>query len=85
MKIGWRLPRGRRIGHVPHQFHAPAIQVYRRSRYETGAGCSLLAPCRRPILIATKHMLFRGQDTNLRVRVRFVERLEGESVDIRFG
>src|SRR5260370_38110855 len=23
----------------------------------------LLAPCRRPILIATKHMLFRGQDT----------------------
>jgi hypothetical protein len=26
--------------------------------------CSLLAPCRRPILIATKHMLFRGQDTN---------------------
>ena len=26
--------------------------------------CSLLAPCRRPILIATKHMLFRGQDTS---------------------
>jgi len=25
----------------------------------------LLAPCRRPILIATKYMLFRGQDTNL--------------------
>jgi hypothetical protein len=25
---------------------------------------SLLAPCRRPILIATKYMLFRGQDTN---------------------
>jgi hypothetical protein len=23
----------------------------------------LLAPCRRPILTATKHMLFRGQDT----------------------
>ena len=26
--------------------------------------CALLAPCRRPILIATKDMLFRGQDTN---------------------
>src|ERR1700678_942117 len=25
--------------------------------------CSLLAPCRRPILIATKAMLFMGQDT----------------------
>ena len=24
---------------------------------------SLLAPCRRPILIATKYLLFRGQDT----------------------
>src|ERR1700726_3118408 len=26
--------------------------------------CSLLAPCRRPILIATKGMLFRRQDTS---------------------
>ncbi|HXM02851.1 MAG TPA: hypothetical protein VN939_09635, partial [Chthoniobacterales bacterium] len=25
--------------------------------------CALLAPCRRPILIATKAMLFMGQDT----------------------
>jgi hypothetical protein len=25
--------------------------------------CALLAPCRRPILIATKAMLFIGQDT----------------------
>src|ERR1700736_5540991 len=25
--------------------------------------CSLLAPCRRPILIATIYLLFRGQDT----------------------
>jgi hypothetical protein len=25
--------------------------------------CALLAPYRRPILIATKYMLFRGQDT----------------------
>src|SRR5271165_2253957 len=28
--------------------------------------CSLLAPCRRPILIATIYLLFRGQDTRLR-------------------
>src|SRR5207244_2721924 len=27
--------------------------------------CSLLAPCRRPILIATIYLLFRGQDTSL--------------------
>ncbi len=26
--------------------------------------CALLAPCMRPILIATKAMLFMGQDTN---------------------
>ena len=26
--------------------------------------CALLAPCRRHILIATKGMLFRGQDTS---------------------
>src|ERR1700737_1836550 len=25
--------------------------------------CSLLAPCRRPILIATIYLLFRGRDT----------------------
>jgi hypothetical protein len=28
--------------------------------------CALLAPCRRPILIATKAMLFMGQDTRIR-------------------
>ena len=28
--------------------------------------CALLAPCRRPILIATKDMLFRGQGTRHR-------------------
>src|ERR1700731_4413779 len=28
--------------------------------------CSLLVPCRRPILIATKDMLFRRQDTKCR-------------------
>ena len=35
---------------------------------QTGAGCSLAPvrlgpPCRRPILIATKYLVFRGQDT----------------------
>src|ERR1700676_4451785 len=27
--------------------------------------CSLLTPCRRPILITTKYLVFRGQDTSL--------------------
>src|SRR5271165_2373764 len=31
--------------------------------YVSNQICALLAPCRRPILIATKGMLFRGQDT----------------------
>jgi hypothetical protein len=30
--------------------------------------CSLLAPCRRPILIATKYLVLRGQDTSLVTR-----------------
>jgi hypothetical protein len=30
--------------------------------------CALLAPCRRPILIATKAMLFMGQDTSGRLK-----------------
>src|ERR1700736_518823 len=30
--------------------------------------CSLLAPCRRPILIATKYLLFRGQDYEYSVK-----------------
>jgi hypothetical protein len=29
--------------------------------------CALLAPCRRPILIATKATLFMGQDTRFRI------------------
>ena len=35
----------------------------------------LLAPCRRPILIATKYMLFRGQDTSVAKRYRSVARI----------
>src|SRR6202041_773114 len=31
--------------------------------------CSLLTPCRRPILIATKYLVFRGQDTSIEVIV----------------
>ena len=36
--------------------------------------CALLAPCRRSILIATKGMLFRGQDTRLRCIDSFADR-----------
>src|SRR6202049_2467927 len=32
--------------------------------------CSLLAPCRRPILIATIYLLFRGQDTRVAAEVQ---------------
>src|SRR6202051_4407392 len=32
--------------------------------------CSLLAPCRRPILIATKYLVFRGQDTSANLLVQ---------------
>jgi hypothetical protein len=32
--------------------------------------CSLLTPCRRPILIATKYLLFRGQDTNIQTLLK---------------
>ncbi len=41
---------------------------------ESGAGCALLAPSRRSILIATKGMLFRGQDTRLRCIDSFADR-----------
>jgi hypothetical protein len=36
----------------------------RRIGYVSIETRSLLAPCRRPILIATKYLLFRGQDTS---------------------
>src|SRR4029077_20142802 len=39
------------VGHAPHHFHATLETKSTRST-ESGAGCS--APCRRPILIATK-------------------------------
>src|SRR6266576_4613583 len=49
---------------VPKQARNPkAISVF-RFRY-----APLLAPCRRPILIATKYMLFRGQDTSSSVHI----------------
>ena len=53
MKMGRRLSRGRGI--VTYRFrYAPLIPPVR-----------LGPPCRRPILIATKATLFRGQDTRL--------------------
>jgi hypothetical protein len=44
--------------------------------------CALLAPCRRPILIATKAMLFMGQDTSrlLKSRVYFGSEISGKTV-----
>jgi hypothetical protein len=51
------------VGYVPHHFHATLETKSTRS-IQSGAGCALLAPCRRPILIATKGMLFRGQGTS---------------------
>ena len=42
----------------------------RRSRIDSDRLPHLLAPCRRPILIATKYLVFRGQDT------RSIHRLE---------
>src|ERR1700676_5099223 len=37
--------------------------------------CSLLTPCRRPILIATKYLVFRGQDTSPQCARRFLKRV----------
>src|SRR5208337_4689766 len=45
------------VGHVPHQFEGRRGKPDRH-KPKTGAGCSLLAPCRRPILIATICLLF---------------------------
>src|SRR6516162_6660628 len=49
MKMGRRL----RCSSVTYRF-----------RYAPSTPVPLASPCRRPILIATKDMLFRGQDTN---------------------
>ena len=46
----------------------------------------LLAPCRRPILIATKAMLFRGQDTRsyeVEPAVFRVKEVPSASTDVR--
>jgi hypothetical protein len=54
--------------------------------------CSLLPPvrlrppCRRPILIATKYLVFRGRDTRIRGRLRFWhERFRGQDTSTREG
>jgi hypothetical protein len=50
------------VGHVPLHFCAPA-NLGLSDSVKMGRDAPLLAPCRRPILIATKCMLFRRQDT----------------------
>src|SRR4029077_12306325 len=50
------------VGDVPHHFHATFETKSTRST-ESGAGCALLAPCRRPILNATKPKGFRRRYT----------------------
>jgi hypothetical protein len=59
MKMGRRPSRGCGIGYVPHHFYSDRERTEQRE-YKNGAGCALLAPCRRPILIATKDMLISG-------------------------
>src|SRR5580704_16361970 len=51
------------VGYVPHQFEG------RRGKPDphkpkTGAGCALLAPCRRPILNATTSPLYARRYTS---------------------
>jgi hypothetical protein len=50
------------VAHVPHHFDTGGKEPDLRQR-KMVRDAPLLAPCRRPILIATKYMLFRGQDT----------------------
>jgi hypothetical protein len=49
------------------------VQQYQEYRKWSGMR-ALLAPCWRSILIATKGMLFRGQDTRLRCIDSFADR-----------
>jgi len=44
-----------------------------------------LAPCRRPILIATKAMLFMGQDTSVSSQTKGLQINDKKSADVRFG
>src|ERR1700736_1300122 len=46
--------------------------------------CSLLAPCRRPILIATKYLVFWGQDTSAPVCEYLGEQLQSQHHLLRF-
>jgi hypothetical protein len=60
------------VGYVPHHFCTGGRKLI--GQEQNGAGCALLAPCRRSILIETKGMLFRGQDTRLRCIDSFADR-----------
>ena len=50
------------VGYVPHHFHA-ALETKSTRSIESGAGCALLAPCRRPILNATTSPLYARRYT----------------------
>jgi hypothetical protein len=51
------------VGYVPHHFHA-ALETKSTRSIESGAGCALLAPCRRPILNATTSSLYARRYTS---------------------
>jgi hypothetical protein len=50
------------VGSVPHQFEGRRGKSDRH-KPKTGAGCALLAPCRRPILNATTSPLYARRYT----------------------
>src|SRR3984893_7241732 len=50
------------VGYVPHQFEGRRANPDRH-KPKTGAGCALLAPCRRPILNATTSPLYARRYT----------------------
>ncbi len=52
------------VGHIPHHFGTGGRKPIGQKR-KMVRDAPLLAPGRRPILFATKYMLFRGQDTRL--------------------
>ncbi len=55
------------VGYVPHQFLITAAENRSGTIAKTGAGCALLAPCRRPILNATPSPLYARRCTSSKV------------------
>ena len=70
MKMGRRL---RCVVGTRSRASVVACPMTRNAHARTRGSASL--PSRRPILIATKDMLFRGQDTSLTNRIRAFLRL----------